>query len=381
MSSSPIDESGLLSLGTEVAVSDIDRELHRFFAGEEDGGATPERNSPGLARASLLNLAIYAEESNSSVGRLSKTIEELTREMACRAILILAEAGGAPSVRSWVQAHCRLSGQGQKTVCTEQVSFLLSGANGNLVRNTVFAHLDSDLPLVFWWRGEFSDVFDERLYSRIDRFLFDSAAWARPANQFLRLSRALEDSEGGFVAHDLAYTRSHPARNAIARVFDDPSALESLDQLESIEVAYAPGQRLSALWLAAWVGQRLRADLEGRDAGSGHFRFTWSGRRLVISCRENSSADAPTLPDGKAGEAILEVGLHLGTRGDIEIRHDAECRFWRLRWLMADGTEREKLFPGVPRSDADLAAEVLKRAGRNRAMTEALSLMRELVVA
>ena len=380
MSLSSIEDSQLLSLGTEVAVSDIDRELHRFFSGGDEG-LTPDEGSPGLARASLLNLAIYSEDAAAAVGTLSITIEELTREMACRAILILAEAGGPPAVRSWVQAHCRLSGQGQKTVCTEQVSFLLSGANGNLVRNTVFAHLDSDLPLVFWWQGEFSDVFDERLYSRIDRFLFDSATWAQPGNQFLRLTRALEDSGGGFVAHDLAYTRSHPARNAIARVFDDHSALESLDQLETIEIVHAPGQRLSALWLAAWIAQRLQARFEGTDASPGNFRFSWNGRRLTISCRESAPDETSTAPEGKNAEAVLEVGLHLGTEGDIEIRHDAECRFWRLRWLMADGTEREKLFPGFPRSDADLAAEVLKRAGRNRAMTEALPLMRELVVA
>ena len=78
------------------------------------------------------------------------------------------------------------------------------------MRNTVFAHLDSDLPLVFWWQGELSDVFEERLYSRIDRFIFDSRHWSRPETQFLRLNAAIGDGDGSFIPHDLSYTRGQP---------------------------------------------------------------------------------------------------------------------------------------------------------------------------
>ena len=374
MNASDIDESRLHHLGTEVAVSEIDRALHRFFSGEDSPPSSSEDSSTGIARASLLNLAIYTEDT-SAVDRLSHVVEELTREMACRAILILADATGTPAVRSWVQAHCRLSDQGEKTVCTEQVSFLLEGADASLVRNAVFAHLDSDLPLVFWWQGELSDVFDERLYSRIDRLIFDSATWAQPSNQFLRLSRAFEESGSRFAIHDLAYTRSHPTRTAMALVFDDPIAFEALDQLSSIEIVYGPGQRLSALWMMAWIAGRLGARFEGRDANEDRFRFLWEGRRLSLIGREEKDE-----AEGKL-EAIHAAHLDLGEGGAVEIKHDAECKFWRIRWDLAGCSEREKLYPGLTRSDADLAAEILKRAGRNRAMVEAFPLLRELVVA
>ena len=79
-----------------------------------------------------------------------------------------------PGARAWIQAHCQINRRGEKSVCSEQISFFLTGRSPGLLRNVVFAHLDSDLPLAFWWRGEFSDAFEERLYSRIDRLLFGS---------------------------------------------------------------------------------------------------------------------------------------------------------------------------------------------------------------
>src|SRR5690606_30772650 len=114
-------------------------------------------------------------------------LAEVTGEAACRSILISADTRPqAPDAKAWVQVHCQIDRNGSKTVCTEQISFHLAGASPGMLRNIVFAHLDSDLPLAFWWRGEFSDAFEEGLYSRIDRLLFDSEEWESPRNQFLR---------------------------------------------------------------------------------------------------------------------------------------------------------------------------------------------------
>lgn len=373
MATALIDERELQSLGSEVAVGDIDAELYRFFSG---GEGAPD-NPVGIARASLLNLAVYTEDS-ASVSSLTATIEELTREAACRAILILAEPAGAPAVRSWVQAHCRLSERGEKTVCTEQVSFLLTGANASLVRNTVFAHLDSDLPLIFWWRGELSDVFEERLYSRLDRFIFDSSQWSQPGDQFLRLNAAVKESGNSFVTHDLAYTRSHPMRTAIARVFDDPVARQALGQLESFEIDYVPGQRISALWLAAWIAGRLGATLDSKMSSSDRFVFqTEKQGTFSILCREGAAASEGENPC----DSLRGVRIHLGSAGAIRIGHAEEASdFWRIRWQLAEASDREKLFPCRARSEADLVAEILIRAGRNRAMGDAMSTLRQLIV-
>jgi hypothetical protein len=36
---------------------------------------------------------------------------------------------------------------------------------GRRLTNTLFAHLDSDLPLYLWWQGEFPEPIDETLWA------------------------------------------------------------------------------------------------------------------------------------------------------------------------------------------------------------------------
>ena len=111
----------------------------------------------------MMNFAIYEERADALVPN-SQLLAEIISEHACRGILIAAPRGESdhPEIRAWVTAHCQLRG-GEKAVCSEQLAFLINPPNPSLVRNTVFAHLDSDLPLVLWWRGELSDQFEERL--------------------------------------------------------------------------------------------------------------------------------------------------------------------------------------------------------------------------
>ena len=128
----------------------------------------------------------------------------------------------------------RSTRRAKKTVCTEQISFFLSGDSPGLLRNIVFSHLDSDLPLAFWWKGEFSDAFERGLYSRIDRLLFDSESWAAPRNQFLRLLEAQGDKSCPFVMHDFAFTRMNSIRSAIANAFDRPALAQRLGSINGI---------------------------------------------------------------------------------------------------------------------------------------------------
>lgn len=336
------------SLGVEVAPGDIDRELARMYRGD-----AVNDDAPGIARASLLNLAVYTEAPRSAA-EVSRMAEELTRETACRVLLILADPGGPREVRSWVLGHCRLSDQGEKSVCTEQISFWLGGADAGLVRNTLFAHLDSDLPLVFWWRGELSEIFDERLHSRIDRFIFDSSAWRQPAAQLLRVQKAIDESGGALVVHDLAYTRCHPIRSAIARVFDDTQARRALDRLAGFEITHRPGHRMTALWLQAWIAGRLNGEKN----------------QIAFTRRESEN------PANPSAEAIESVSIDLGSAGTIRLREGAE--FWQVTQELAGHPPRERLFPRRPRGEADLVSEILIRAGRNRAMIDALPLLRQL---
>ena len=139
-------------LGSEVPLAELGQRLKQLWQSNE-----------AKTKASLMNFAIYSEEVDSLTAN-TEVIREVTREHACRALLIAANPQAPDvSVRAWITAHCQLTAGGKKSVCSEQITFLISGQSANLVPNTVFSWLESDLPLTFWWQGEFSDRFEPHL--------------------------------------------------------------------------------------------------------------------------------------------------------------------------------------------------------------------------
>ncbi len=228
-------------LGQEVAVNQIDQALRKLWAQDE-----------ARTNACLINFAIYSESSG-SLQKNSQIVREITQEHACRAILIEMDRGAKEaSIHAWITAHCHLS-EGKKSVCCEQISFALTGVSRGRLRNTVFAHLSSDLPLILWWQGELSPIFEERLYSVVDRFVFDSSAWKASSNSFVMIRQAIENSTRSFVVQDLAWTRSYHYRLAVAALFDDPLAGQSLKSINRVEITYHQEHRTAALLLLSWL--------------------------------------------------------------------------------------------------------------------------------
>jgi len=359
-------------LGASVPLSRIDRELQNLFLDESSPGEEGERG--GITRASLLNLALY----NEKTGELepdAQVLAHLTRETACRAILIHADPSAEKvEAAAWIQSHCQLAGDGDKQICTEQVSFVLRGRAPGFLRNVVFAHLDSDLPLVFWWRGEFSDAFEYPLYSRIDRLIFDSESWETPRNQFLRLGAALGDVSPPFAAHDLAYTRLNNTRLAVANAFDRAQVHDSSNEIRSVAIRSADGHRMSALYLAAWIGARLGLRFDPGGSGETELRFSGAGRQtpggLVISL---GAID----PERKGS---VEVDFEL-SRHRIEISRCQTKDFVRTRLLCQDsGHTDEDWLPAQGTSDRSLVTAILVRGGRNRAYQALLPRVQELLV-
>jgi glucose-6-phosphate dehydrogenase assembly protein OpcA len=232
----------LFAPGHETPVSAIDESLRALWA-----------SSDAATKASLINFAVYSEDPG-SLSSNTQLIEAITREHACRAILIAADPSEAePTVRAWITAHCQVSGAGGKSVCSEQITFLLGGRLRDALRNVVFAHLESDLPLVFFWQGDLTERWEPHLYRRIDRLVVDSTVWSDPGPQLAHLREAWKDSASHFVVLDVAWMRIFPFRQALAGAFDVALAREHLCELQRIEIAHAPGHRTSAALLAAWI--------------------------------------------------------------------------------------------------------------------------------
>jgi len=181
------------SLGAPVEIGKIEKELKKLWA-EGEGAMT---------RASLINLAVYSEKSN-SLGENTQLMSQLTENHACRAIVIEANRMAAENqAEAWISAHCHVSRAGSRQICSEQVSFRLGGPCTALLTSIVFSHLDSDLPFYLWWQAEFRAPMDPLLWSWVDHLIYDSQTWQDTKAQLALVDVARKEADGRMVLCDL----------------------------------------------------------------------------------------------------------------------------------------------------------------------------------
>ena len=334
-----------LALGKEVPIGDIDQELR--FLWEADKAST---------NASLINFAVYSE-AEGAILKNSELVQAITREHACRALLIgIDREAKEASIRAWVTAHCHLS-HGRKSVCCEQISFQLTGKATGRLRNTVFAHLNSDLPLVFWWQGELSPIFTERLYSLIDRFVFDSSDWADPLDSFQCIEQVMEDVST-LQPIDMEWTRSYHIRQAIAALFDDPLAMRATERMTRVRIVVHPNHKMAGIQLLAWIiqstGWTRSMDL-GLDTPSEHdlFYFETHEGADVTAVIEVNPAGAP-------------IGLVEMSCSCCKVRVSRDVGSPHLHQMLdAEGHEIDRCTPAGSDEAADLLVSQLSIGGKN----------------
>jgi len=318
------------SLGQDIPIGNIDAELRKLWLADEAN-----------TRASLTNFAIYSERED-SLEENTEIIEAITAEQACRAINIQADpACEEPGAKAWISTHCRIDPRGEKNICSEQISFELCGPTGDLLRNIVFAHLDSDLPLVLWWQGDLNERFDERLYSRVDRLLVNSDKWDDPKASFAALRRALEDTGGRIAIHDLSWSRSYHFRLAIANLFDDHTALSRLGDIRTIDITHENGVPLAAKMLGTWITNKLPDQ--------------------AIKLRYIEQGEGANLTS-----IVLET-----FDSKFTIERESSSRFLRT-WIDCPEKSQNTLSPAGSERRSELILELMARAGSNSRYREIL---------
>jgi glucose-6-phosphate dehydrogenase assembly protein OpcA len=346
----PLNEDTLSSLGTEVELPKIDRALKELWSSDE-----------AKTRASLINFAIYSEAPDTILANNDK-LTRITDDNACRALLITCLPDVKPQrARAWINALCRPY-QGKQVVCSEQISFVLEGGDAAQVQNIVFAHLDSDLPLIVWWQGELTKNFEERFYSRIDTLIIDSGRWTDPSSEFAELMEA--KATGDFDVRDLSWTRSHFLRTALANCFQDFKAREHLPRVEKVEITHAPGQHCAALLLGAWIAQRLGATLDEKHTGLVFIKA--DGSPLTLHLQEKS--DGSALQSLRLTAPCLEVAITREGASDFVHTH-ASC----------EGHSHEEMLPADVVGDAALISEQLSRAGGSTHYSHVLPLIQPML--
>ena len=351
-------------MGLEVSVESIDGELRKLWEADE-----------ASTNASLMNLALYSEDP-ASLQANSEAARQLTQHHACRALLIAMDRKAPEaSIRSWITAHCHLA-HGKKSVCCEQLAFLLSGKATGRLRNTVFAHMASDLPLVFWWQGELSDIFEERLYRMIDRLIVDSATWKDPVAGFERVEEALHDARHRMILQDLSWTRTYHFRLSVAALFDDLVAQRALPEVNEVRVVAHPDHRCSALMMLAWLVTQAgwRSGLElglaaERAAGCDECFLFESKDGLSITARvEWNEGSAPLgLVEVKAPDCVVSV---CRDRGETYLHQRLEC----------PGHSLNQSGPADADEQWELVADQLSRGGKNSLFQKVRPVFLELMV-
>ena len=335
-------------LGIEVAISSIDAELRKLW--EQDDARS---------NASLMNLVVYSEKHGALVEN-SEIIRELTREHACRAILVEIDRDDpAPSLRAWITAHCHLA-DGRKSVCCEQIAFHLTGKVTGRFRNTVFSHLNSDLPLVFWWQGELSEILTERLVAVMDRLIIDSSSWKNPAASF-DLIEETSQANPDLVIQDHAWTRSWQFRVGIASLFDDPAAQDALTRITSVDIVYHPAHRNTALQVLAWLIVQAGWKNNGTTSCA-----SASGSEITISLNEDDAG--PPL-----GSVVIRAQ---GTT--VQVCQKAGASHVE-RSVESGGYRATSLSPVDPESPAQLVAVQLARGGKNSLYQKMLPCFRAML--
>jgi len=344
------------SLGVPVEISRIDQELKKLWQDSE--GA--------MTRASLMNLAVYSEETG-SLNKNTQLMAKMTENHACRAIVIEANCNATEDrVDAWISAHCHVSRAGSKQICSEQISFLLKGGCTTLLPNIVFSHLDSDLPFYLWWQEEFCEPMDPQLWAWVDRVIYDSQGWEDFRPQMRLVESVEQEAKQRIVLCDLNWTRLDNVRFALAQFFDHPASHHRLAKISKVRVDFAPGFRSTALLFIGWLAAQLAWRIENLKSSRELRFFAPSGREVDIELRERD------------GEPIHEVVL---TSGDVEfcVTH-AECGDLLEVSRSKPGEKRmPQLMPAGKNDPVSLMSEELMRGGPHHVYLHAVNCVRDLL--
>lgn len=342
------------TFGKPVEVGQIARELKKLW--DADAAAT--------TKASLINFAVYFRGAEKMQGN-TEMVSEFTGQHACRALLLCHEPNAPePKVSAFINAHCHLTKAGAKQICCEQISFLFEGNTAGRIANTLFANLDSDLPLYLWWQGEFPDPIDETIWAWVDRLIYDSQEWKDSRKQYRLLHESIARAETRVTLCDLNWARTLHLRQALAMTFDHPENLTMLDGITTVNVAHAPENRSTALLLVGWFVAQLHLT-NGQSKGTTITFKHPDGQPIVFNLR------------AEPGRSISFCEL-VAPGGTVAVQRDQQGDFFRVE--VKHGTDRvyQHLLPAGSNATTDLLLWEIGGGSTHKVYSKALGIADEL---
>ena len=287
-------------------VSSLERELAR----QRRARTAHAREGQMVARASVLNLVVFAER-EVHARRAARTIAELAFRHPSRAIVLWTDRGrtrraeAAHDTKTRLRMHCELSEADEvHQVCYEQILVRALGDTYERLASAVIPLLLPDLPVFLWWTDtppfggrHFTDLID-----LADRLIIDSADFARPDIALPQVAEVCRLGRGRYGVTDFNWTRLTPWRELVAAFFDVPLMRPYLDAVTGIRIGFTvdadgrevhPSQALLLLgWLASRLGWHAADALAPSEAGGLLFAVGRAdGERIAVRVRPRFERD------------------------------------------------------------------------------------------
>jgi glucose-6-phosphate dehydrogenase assembly protein OpcA len=338
---------------TAVDVAEIERQLRELWQLAAESEKDPSQRQ--ITRACLLNFVVLCE-TEAEASHATDVVSTLTSLHPCRAIVLSAAPDAAQSeLSASISAHCHLAGTGQKQVCCEQIAIHAAGQSVAHLGSAVLPLLESDLPTVVWWPGDFLNRLDlfRRLVAVADRVIYDTSAWPDPQPQLAGLARVItEYPRCSFT--DLSWTRLGLWRKLAAEFFDEPHCLAELTRIRAVDVLHGcgPGAGVRALLYGAWVAAQLRWPVAEARA------------KIHLSARDDSDATSVGIVSVaiKTDDAVFSIRKNHG-------EHTASAT---VDMPHACGLPRRRAF--WPADDASLLSQELDHPARHPVYEKALAM-------
>ena len=127
------------------------RRLRRGFRPCGEARRKLEGAESAVTRASALTLLVYVD-CQKAAQEVSNMLADVTRQNPCRAVVMVMDPKGSPpGLMASVSAHCHMPVEGEKQICSEQITLNCAGrdrAGACQRRASPHGFRTADLPLV-----------------------------------------------------------------------------------------------------------------------------------------------------------------------------------------------------------------------------------------
>ena len=256
-----------------VDIPTIEKELAGLW---RDASRGPGPEGEAVTRACLWNTLVHTVD-GAAADQAHEDLANLSMEIPSRAILIRTDAAATTSeIDAFITANCRLTDDGRRHVCCEEIIISARGRTMSELPSLVRGLLAPDVPSVLFWMEQPS-LAGRHLadwLAAVDRFVIDSARFTS-AYEFRFLLASARDMGRPVGLGDLNWHRLKPWRVLAARAFDQPGLRKLLLGAREIVVTGEPlPARISGSLFVGWWAERLgfqtrKESLEGLAQGMG----------------------------------------------------------------------------------------------------------------